>query len=136
MQIITRIRQLGFRRWYERTLIEAHAHLITCFFGMILAFAGIEMVGNRSGLAQGLFGIGIGAAGVGLTAYGWLRYFKMIAVAEQLGAHATCPACGTYAYFTTLAGGPEEQESTVDPPESTTLWLRVQCRECGHTWLL
>ena len=30
------IRQLGFRRWYERQLIESHAYFLTCFLCMIM----------------------------------------------------------------------------------------------------
>ena len=29
------IRKLGFRRWYERQLIESHAYFLTCFLCMI-----------------------------------------------------------------------------------------------------
>lgn len=136
MQTVARIRKLGFRRWYERTLIEAHAHLITCLLGMILAFAGIEMVGERSGLAHGLLGIGVGATGVALTIFGLQRYFRMISLAEHLGTRATCPACGTYAAFALLAGGPDEEHPSPDASEADALWLRVKCRECGNTWTL
>lgn len=136
MQTVARIRKLGFRRWYERTLIEAHVHLITCLLGMILAFAGIEMVGARAGLAHGLLGIGVGAGGVALTIFGLQRYFRMISLAEHLGTRATCPACGTYGAFALLAGGPDDERPPKDAAETDQLWLRVKCRECGNTWML
>ena len=36
------IRKLGFRRWYERLLIEAHAWLVSCFLALVLAVALFE----------------------------------------------------------------------------------------------
>ena len=32
----------GFRRWYERQLIESHAYLVTAFLSLILLLAGFE----------------------------------------------------------------------------------------------
>ena len=36
------IRKLGFRRWYERQLIESHVYLVTGFLSMIMVFACFE----------------------------------------------------------------------------------------------
>ena len=36
MPVADRICKLGFRRWYERQLIEAHGSLVTAFLGVIL----------------------------------------------------------------------------------------------------
>ena len=46
MDIVQGIRKLGFRRWYERRLIEAHAFLITGFLALILAVAFLELRGE------------------------------------------------------------------------------------------
>ena len=36
------IRKLGFKKWYERQLIESHVYLVTCFLCLILVVAVLE----------------------------------------------------------------------------------------------
>jgi molybdopterin synthase catalytic subunit len=36
------IRRIGFRKWYERTLLASHAHLVLCFLCLIGVFAAFE----------------------------------------------------------------------------------------------
>jgi ribosomal protein S27E len=136
MHTVARIRKLGFRRWYERTLIEAYAHLVTCLLGTILAFAGIEMVVTRTGPAHGLLGVGVGALGLALSLFGVSHFARIFSLAQRLGARATCPSCGTYAIFTVVAGGPEEEQPPDDAPETDGVWLKVKCRKCDNTWTI
>ena len=42
------IRKLGFRRWYERQLIEGHAYLVTCFLCVIMIAACAEVFSFRA----------------------------------------------------------------------------------------
>lgn len=137
MQTLARIRKLGFRRWYERTLVEAHAHLVTCLLGTILAFAGMEMVLSHVGPARGLVGVGVGAIGVWLTLFGISHYARLLTLAQRLGSRATCSNCGTHGAFTLLAGGPEAASANTPVPESDdNIWLKVKCRSCGNIWTL
>ncbi len=137
MSIVARIRKLGFPRWYERALIEAHAHLVTCLLGMILAFAGIEMLTTRTSILEGLAAIGLGAIGVALSLFGVSRYARMFSLAQRLAGRATCSSCGTYAAFTLLSGGPDSTDADPDAHEASDgIWLRVKCRKCGNTWTL
>lgn len=129
MTIGERIKQLGFKRWYERALIESHAYLVTAFLGSILAFAGVEIVGQHDSTGRTLLGvvaltIGAIAAGVGLQ-----RYLRTLMLAVNLGEHATCSQCRAYAAFSVLASGPDR-----DVEHTSDLWLRVKCRKCGHEW--
>jgi hypothetical protein len=48
------IRKLGFRRWYERQLLESHACLVTCFLCTILLAVCLEGAMPRSGLGNSL----------------------------------------------------------------------------------
>jgi len=137
MQTLARIRKLGFRRWHERTLVEAHAHLVTCLLGTILAFAGMEMVLSHIGPAHGLVGVGVGAIGVGLTLFGISHYARLLTLAQRLGSRATCSICGTFGAFTLLSGGPEAKSANAPVPESEKdIWLKVKCRSCGNIWTL
>ncbi len=40
------IQRYGFRRWYERQLIESHAYLALGFVALIMMLAGVEVMGD------------------------------------------------------------------------------------------
>ena len=127
-----RIAKLGFRRWYERTLIESHAFLVTALLGGILLFTGVELFLEHEGLwsraGLGAFAMLLG----GLIAVASLhRYILMLTFAISLGEHATCPSCNTYAKFDVLTSGRVRSE-VADRPGS--LWMKVKCKKCGSEW--
>jgi len=113
------IARLGFRKWYERRLIEAHAWLVTAFLCVIVIGAGVELLSFRDGVPRAL-----GSAGMvffaGLIAWhGVRRFIAILAEAEHLGAQSTCSACRRYAAFSVIAQTPQ---------------MSVRCRKCGHEW--
>lgn len=131
MSIGDRIKKLGFIRWYERTLIESHAYLVSALLGMTLAFAGVELVGQHDTTGRILFGIGAIAAGSAILALSLHRYLRTLMLAVNLGAHATCRKCGAYARFDVLASGPN-RDTTYEREDVS--WLKVKCRKCGGEW--
>ncbi len=136
MASLERIRTDGFRRWYERQLIECHAWLVSWFLGLIVLVAGLELFGAG---ATRIMGLGLLAAGLIVVAYSWARYRAMLATAERLGEQAVCPGCGSYARFRVLATCPAALPDGGDPAIETArndLWLRAQCRDCGREWLI
>ena len=112
------IRRLGFARWYERRLIEGHAWFISGFMCMIAIAASVEEIGARGSgarlVAYALLVTGFAAIGI----FGLVRYQKILTEAEELGEHATCRACGTYARFNLFTS------------------TQVRCRICGNEWRL
>ena len=110
------IGRLGFARWYERRLIEAHAWFVSTFFCMVAIAACMEELSFRGSVARLMLYVLIvlGAAVIGT--YGLMRYHKILVEAEFMGEQATCPSCGAYARFRVLPA------------------LRVQCRKCSHEW--
>ena len=44
MQVTRYIERHGFRRWYERQLIESHAYLALGFVALILLLSGMELL--------------------------------------------------------------------------------------------
>ena len=114
------IGKLGFKRWYERQLIEGHAWLITCVLCLIAVSACLEELSFRGPLPQVLaLGAAVFAGGaVGI--YGWNRYRLIMAVVERVAEHSTCVSCRTYAAFRLIG-----TEGTV---------MRVRCRKCAHEW--
>ena len=47
MGLADAIRRRGFRRWYERQLIEGHAYLVTGLLSLIMMAISIEMIDFR-----------------------------------------------------------------------------------------
>jgi hypothetical protein len=133
MQVAEAIRRHGFRRWYERQLIESHAYLVTAFLALILLLAGIESFDLLRGspLYYALALVVAAAAGM-LTFVAWRRFVTLLNRAEQFASTATCPRCQRWGRFDILAA---ERTDPDDPVEAgRPHWLRVCCRNCGDQW--
>ena len=127
------IRRIGFRRWYERQLIESHAYLALAFLALILLLAGIEEFDlTRESPFEHLLVLLI-AAGAGVFVVVGVRRFKvLLGQAETFASGATCPGCEAWGKFDVLA---EERSSDDDPPEAgRPHWMRVRCRKCARDW--
>ena len=125
------IARAGFRRWYERQLIEGHLYLVTCFLCMILTTACLEAANFRSLGLQPALMVAIGGAGALVGIVSWQRYRVIMARAELIGEQSTCANCHTYAAFNVTASGTVDADPA---PGAIDLWLRVRCRKCGHEW--
>lgn len=129
------IKRRGFRRWYERQLIESHAYLVTAFLALILLLSGFEaMEALRGSPAYYLSVIGIAAAAGVLMWVSWQRFTVLLARAELFAEGAACPRCKAWGKFDVLAA---EAVGADDPPEAgRPHWLRVRCLKCGEDWRL
>jgi len=134
---LDRIRTEGFRRWYERQLIECHAWLVTWFLGLIVLVSGVELTGaGRSSLFIGAVLI---VSGLMVALLSWKRYRLMLEVAERLGEQAACPACLVYARFSIESSGPNPLPDGGDEAlqdKGGGIWLRAHCRSCGEKWVM
>jgi hypothetical protein len=130
MTTADRIRKLGFKRWYERTLIESHAYLAMAIFGLILALGGVETVLTRASGTSMLLGVAVSLFGIFLVSTGVHRYLRMLLLATGMSALATCPRCAKYAAFNIKASGVSDADPDGPP------WLRVRCRKCEHEWTI
>ena len=112
------IGRLGFARWYERRLIEAHAWFVSSFVCVVAIAACAEELAFRGSVARLMFYVAVilGAAATGI--YGMMRYHKILVEAERIGEHATCESCGTYARFKLVSAS------------------EARCRKCAHQWRL
>ena len=137
MASLDRIRTDGFRRWYERQLIESHAWLVSWFLGVIVLVSGIEVAGT--GGASRMAGALLVLGGLAVTLYSWTRYRLLLEIAERLGEQATCPGCKVYGKFKVHSSGPAPLPDGGDPAlknHGGGVWLRAQCRKCGDEWML
>ncbi len=122
MTLAEGIRKHGFRKWYERELLQSHAHLVLCFFCVIGLFASVEAATRFRDWHEQLID---GTAFVLCSAVGlWAlrRYLYLLAHAEAAAHQADCPACKTYGRLELLQSDASGEN------------VRVQCRKCGHVW--
>jgi hypothetical protein len=113
------IARLGFRKWYERRLLEAHAWLVTallCAIVIAVSLEGLTLRGNPL--------VALGAAGVVffaglLTWHAARRFITLLGEAEHLGSQSTCSGCRRYGAFDVTRRAPQ---------------MSVRCRKCGHEW--
>lgn len=114
------IGKLGFRRWYERELLLAHAWLAACILAAFGALAEVEELSLRSMGADALLPLAVAFAGGFVAWYALWRYLRMILRAQALAQRSTCPKCGTYGRYRLV--------------NATTDTMVVGCRECAHEW--
>lgn len=132
-EIGEQIRRRGFRRWYERQLIESHAYLVTAFLSLILLLAGFEAMGALRG-SPGYYVLVVAVAGAAGTLMwiAWQRFTVLLARAELFANAAGCPRCQAWGAFDVVDA---EAAPVDDPPEAgRPHWLRVRCRKCGEHW--
>ena len=126
MDVVASLRKLGFRRWYERALIEAHLWLVTSFLALVLAFALFE---SRNETLQHALHLPlvVGAAFCVLGAWtAYRHYFRTLARAEMLGQAAACPQCGAYGRFEIVAAHEDDDGETTQ--------ITARCRKCRQNW--
>jgi formate dehydrogenase maturation protein FdhE len=136
MDIASRIRKHGFRRWYERQLIDCHLALVTCLLAGLVAVACLEAMdfsafgGSQMTMLAIIFGALV------LCWFSWRRYITILERAETYGSRSTCPECGTYGRFEVIATGHVAEGPYHDPPSDPLPhpWLRVRCRVCQAMW--
>jgi hypothetical protein len=113
------IARLGFKKWYERRLIEAHAWLLTALLCAIYVEVSLEGVSASRhfvawlGTAGGIF------FGALIVWHGLRRYFALLVEAERFSTQSTCARCKTYGSFDVLNHRPH---------------FDVRCRKCRSEW--
>jgi hypothetical protein len=116
------LRKLGFRKWYERALLQSHIHLVLLLLAAIALLAGIEVYDRGLPIQSqlGLLICFIASAAIGVWAL--RRYFYLMHLAEFVARQAVCPQCDAYGRW---------RITGVDDPHQT---IHVCCRQCGHLW--
>jgi tRNA(Ile2) C34 agmatinyltransferase TiaS len=120
MKLAEGIRKHGFKRWYERELMQSHAHLVLAFLsaiGLMAAFEGLFTFVSLADKLTDLVSIVL-CGTVGLWSI--RRYLALLMQAEAVANQAECPDCGTYARFVLVQARDRE--------------LQVRCRQCERVW--
>jgi hypothetical protein len=114
------IGKLGFRRWYERELLLAHAWLAACVLSTFAALGLVEELDLRHLGMASLPGLAAAFAGGLVAWYALTRYLGMVLRAQQLAERSTCAQCGTYGRYRLVGATPGA--------------MLVSCRQCAHEW--
>jgi hypothetical protein len=134
------IRKYGFRRWYERQLIEGHAFLVTCFLCIIMIAACAETFNPRAPDAQPLTMSALLVAACVICIWSWRRYIAVLLRAERTGEQSTCGTCGTYGRFEVVEPPPSAKAgfflSAGFAAGHSAVRLRVRCRKCSCEWMI
>ena len=78
-----RIRRKGFRKWYERQLIDSHLSFTTCLLCGLTVAACLESLSFRDFGTKGAILLAVVAGCVALGAYSWRRYHTVLERAER-----------------------------------------------------
>ena len=129
------IARVGFRRWYERQLIDGHVALVTCILCMILVAACIDELTSTApfqtvaAMVAALLISGDGAF------RSILRWKRMLTEAWRYGECATRKKCSTYGRLKVLESGAVSVAAhNARALPTTEAWMNVACKKCGNTW--
>jgi hypothetical protein len=124
MRLAEGIHKHGFRKWYERELLQSHAHLVLTFLCMIGVFAAVESMGGSSGWIDRLIDIAaiLACAIIGIWAV--RRYLYFLMHAEACANQADCPRCKAYGRF------------TMEQDDREGGRVQVMCRKCQQRWII
>lgn len=124
MKLADGIRKHGFRKWYERELMQSHVHLLLTFLCAVGLFVAFEALGRFRSFSDQLTDILAIAICTVLGIWALRRYLRLLLHAEVTAHQADCPGCKAYGRFKL------ESENTRD---STVL---VCCNKCQHRWTI
>jgi hypothetical protein len=113
------IARLGFKKWYERRLIEAHAWLLTAFLCGIVVMLSFELLSFKKHFLAWLGTASVAFVAALICWHGVRRFFAILAQSERYVSRATCGACNKYGEFKVLSESPK---------------LLVRCQKCAHEW--
>ncbi len=129
MEFDRTIRERGFRRWYERQLVEGHAWLVTGFLSLVMMGVVLEVVEYRESVSGTLALLVVGGGGAALCLYAWRRFSRQLGLAEHVAAQATCPSCRAYAKLSFVRGAR-------DAGRASGRAVDVRCRACATEWTI
>jgi Zn-dependent protease with chaperone function len=124
MGTIEGIRRHGYRKWYERQLVEGHVYLVTMVLALIVMTSGFELLAGKQTPFDLLFDGLLVVGGALVSWLSWRRYALIMMTAEHVGNQASCPACGRYGF--------RPEPAPEGAARSTS--LVAACRGCGHRW--
>ena len=137
MELADGIRKIGFRRWYERQLIESHLYLLSWFLCLVMVLACLEGFSLRAPGWEPLLRLAAIFGGGAVCIGSLMRYNAMLQVALHAAERSTCGKCAVYGQLEVTGAGllarrvRVGKEAGLRPPA-----LAVRCRKCGYEWMI
>jgi hypothetical protein len=122
MRLADGIKKHGFRKWYERELLQGHAHLVLLIFCVLGLLAAFEAAWRFRGWQDQLLDLAAGVVCAATGLWALRRYLGLLAGAEVAANQADCPQCQAYGRLELLKSDAESSR------------VAVRCRKCGHEW--
>jgi hypothetical protein len=119
-----RMRQIGFRKWYEGQLLRSHAHLVLLLLAVLALLGGFEAFSREKPWTDQILIAACVLASIAISVLALRRYLFLLNHAEWVADQAVCRQCERYALWELLA------------EEDAGRRLRVRCRHCNHEWLI
>ena len=132
MSLSEGIRRIGFRRWYERQLIESHLYLVSSFLCMVVVLACFEGFSLRLPAWETIMRLLVMMVGSAVCWWTLRRYLAMLNFAQHAAERSLCGKCGAYSAIelvSTTAHGPTVED---EGPQT----VGVRCRKCGNEWII
>jgi len=136
MELAEGIRKLGFRRWYERQLIESHLYLISGFLCLVMVLASVEELNLRTPTWETLLRLMAMVGGAAVCLWTSRRYLVMLGFAEHAAERSVCEKCAAYRGLDLSHVGVSRAQKRGEDGESTLNSVGVRCRQCGHEWTI
>jgi hypothetical protein len=122
MDAMQSIRKLGFRKWYERTLLRCHGNLVLLLLAMLGLLIGAEAYSHELPVSSQLTLLACAVASAVIGYWALRGYFKLMREAEFAADQAVCSQCETYGRW------------DITSEDRTHKTMQVRCRKCGHPW--
>jgi hypothetical protein len=122
MKAVQVIRRLGFRKWYERELLQSHLHLVLLLLATLGMAGAAEAFTARPGPgSQLVMAVCAGVSAV-IAAWSLRRYLYLLNHAQFVAEQAVCAQCESYGKW----------DVTGEEPQAAR--MGVCCRKCGNRW--
>jgi hypothetical protein len=116
------IRKHGFRKWYERELMQSHLHMLLLLFCTIGLLGAFEVFSRAAPLAD-QFNIVLSVLlCIGIGVWSMRRYLYLLLHAEKVAHQAICSQCKVYGRLEVVHAEAGRQR------------VGVRCTRCGHGW--
>jgi hypothetical protein len=136
MELAEGIRKIGFRRWYERQLIEAHLYLISGFLCLIMVIASFEEFSQRMPAWETLVRLAAVIGGGAVCLWAFRRYLWMLNAAEYVAERSVCGKCAAYRGLDLSSVGTSRAQKRGEDGDGALSSVGVRCRQCGHEWTI
>ena len=122
------INTIGFRRWHEYELTRSFGYLGLGVLTLFVALAMLEGVFAAPVRLEGGIRLILSFVCLWITGWAWLRFMKILVVAESISRQVVCDQCKRYGLIRIIREDLKQ--------EHLEHHMVCQCKKCDHIWQL